>query len=326
MMDNVTETNAAHEDSPAGTPGGSLGSMLREVREQLGLSVMDISSQIKFAPRQIEALEANDFAHLPETAFLRGFVRSYAKVLHLDAELLLAALPQKKAAATELAPESVKEPSPDVRSVLQQNSTWLAGAMVVFVIVAAFALWHFRTPSEPMKVAQVESPVTLPVETPASSAQPAPETVAPPELPPIESPKMQAQKTQLQKAQQSKVQPAKAPPSAAMSSVPAASTVASPAKKKQTVTSVMQGDLSSPVASLRLEFSEDSWAEIKDKDGKILSSRTHTAGSELRVSGHPPLSVLIGHAPTVRLFYGDKQVDLAPHTRRSTGVASLTLE
>ena len=55
--------------------------MLREARERLGLSVADVAAQIKFAPRQIEALEADDFKHLPEAAFLRGFVRSYAKIL-----------------------------------------------------------------------------------------------------------------------------------------------------------------------------------------------------------------------------------------------------
>ena len=39
----------------------SLGKMLREAREQLGLSIADVAAQIKFAPRQIEALEADDF-------------------------------------------------------------------------------------------------------------------------------------------------------------------------------------------------------------------------------------------------------------------------
>ncbi len=77
---------------------------------------------------------------------------------------------------------------------------------------------------------------------------------------------------------------------------------------------------------MRLEFSEDSWAEIKDKDGKILSSRAHTAGSELTIDGHPPLSVLVGHASSVHLFFRDKEVDLVPHTRRSTDVARVTLE
>jgi cytoskeleton protein RodZ len=83
MMEHPSENNSGQGNRPAAT---SLGNILREAREKLGLSVADVAGQIKFAPRQIEALEAEDFKRLPEAAFLRGFVRSYAKILHLDAE------------------------------------------------------------------------------------------------------------------------------------------------------------------------------------------------------------------------------------------------
>ena len=62
----------------------SAGGALREAREKLGLSVADVSNRLKFAPRQIEALEADDFARLPEIAFVRGFMRSYAKLLQIE--------------------------------------------------------------------------------------------------------------------------------------------------------------------------------------------------------------------------------------------------
>lgn len=303
MMENMTETNAGQENNLGEMPA-SLGKMLSEARERLGLSVMDVSSQIKFAPRQIEALEADDFQHLPETAFLRGFVRSYAKILHLDAQVLLAALPQKKVVASELTPESVGEPFPDIHSVLRHNLIWLGGALLLIVIVAVFGLWHFTTPPEPVKAAQVESPVSLPAETPVTVAQPVPDTaVVEPVLP--------------------KIQP---PVAVAQSSVEAANPPSRLVKKKQTITADTPSDTSSPVTSLRLEFSEDAWAEIKDKDGNVLSSRIHPAGTELTVNGHAPFSLLVGHATAVRLYYRDKQVDLVPHTRRLTEVASLTLE
>ncbi len=329
-MENTNESGSGQENSPAEMQDSLPGSMLREARERLGMSIMDVSSQIKFAPRQIEALEANDFEHLPELAFLRGFVRSYAKVLQLDAEPLLAALPQKRTPA-ELSPEPVKEPRPDVHSALQQNSTWLGGALVVIVIAVGFALWHLRSPSEPVKVAEVEAPVALPAAMPASSVQAASEPAAvEPEVPPAPPAKtaphkMEAQKAQPAKNQAAKTQPAKEKASA--SGVPETGVApARPAKKKQAIPGEMPAGASGPVATVRLEFSEDSWAEIKDKDGKILSSRAHPAGSELTVRGQPPLSVLIGNAPTVRVFYREKEVDLTRHTRRSTGVASLTLE
>ena len=45
-------------------------------REELGLKFEDVAQQLKFAPRQIEALEAADFAHLPTGTFARGMLRS----------------------------------------------------------------------------------------------------------------------------------------------------------------------------------------------------------------------------------------------------------
>lgn len=307
MMENVTESNAEQENNkPVEIPVTSLGKMLCEARERLGMTVEDVASQIKFAPRQIEALEAEDFQRLPEAAFLRGFVRSYAKILHLDPQTLLAALPQKKAVHGEIIPDSVGDPFPNVHSVFRQNFIWLSAALLLIMIVVGFALWHFATPPEQPKAAQVESPISLPADIQITTpVQPIPEV---PVIEPVE-PKMQA---------------------LAQSSVPAANPVDPRlAQRNQAITSDTQSDKSPPITPLRLEFSEDSWAEIKDKDGKILSSRVHPAGSELRLkrlNGQAPFSVLIGHASSVRLYYRDKEVDLVPHTRRSTDVASVTLE
>lgn len=306
MMENISENNAGQENKPVENPATSLGKMLCEARERLGMTVEDVASQIKFAPRQIEALEAEDFQRLPEAAFLRGFVRSYAKILHLDPQTLLAALPQKKAVQGDLIPDSVGEPFPNVHSVLRQNFIWLSAALLLIMIVAGFAFWHFTTPPEQPQAAQVESPISLPAEIQITApTQPIPEV---PVIEPVE-PKMQA---------------------LAQSSVQAANTVAPRlAQRDRAITSDTQSDVSPPIIPLRLEFSEDSWAEIKDRDGKIISSRVHPAGSELRIkrlNGQAPFSVLIGHASSVRLYYRDKEVDLAPHTRRSTDVASVTLE
>ena len=71
----------------------SVGQALREARERQGLSVNDVANRIKFAPKQIEWLEADDYVRLPEAAFVRGFVRSYARLLGIDSVSLLTALP-----------------------------------------------------------------------------------------------------------------------------------------------------------------------------------------------------------------------------------------
>ena len=56
----------------------------------------------------------------------------------------------------------------------------------------------------------------------------------------------------------------------------------------------------------------------------MIFSQLNRRGTEERVTGTPPLSLVVGNAHGVRLTYDDQPVDLAPHTK--VDVARLTLE
>ena len=75
---------------------------------------------------------------------------------------------------------------------------------------------------------------------------------------------------------------------------------------------------------MRFLFEKDSWLEVRDRDNKVVFSQKLTAGTEQTLSGQGPLSVKIGYAPGVRVFWHGEPVDLAPHTRGE--VARLVLE
>jgi flagellar biosynthesis protein FlhG len=71
----------AHEIGPS-TPFG--GSLLRKVRESRGIELDDISRHTKISLVQLRAIEEEDFAALPASVYLRGFVQEIAKFLELD--------------------------------------------------------------------------------------------------------------------------------------------------------------------------------------------------------------------------------------------------
>lgn len=348
------QNNAEPANRSTATPPASLGTILREARESLGFSVADVAAQIKFAPRQIEALEADNFKSLPEAAFVRGFVRSYAKILHLDMESLLTMLPHAKETTAELIPASVDMPFPGENTSQRQTLILLGATLMLAVIVVGFAVWHFTTPVRQSTLAKIETPVSLPAEKQVIAEPPVQKHVAaaPPSIP-VES-KRQSTATVAQSSvraaktkavatagtaaivAQSSVQATKTKAVAAaaqssatvaQSSVRAARTKAvQPESPTQMTGSENTDDAATPTTLLRLVFDADSWAEIKDKDGKILSSRAHEPGSEMRVHGHPPLSLVIGHAASVHLFKNGEPVDLTPYTNVSSEVARLTLE
>ena len=146
-----------------------VGMTLRKARENMGLSVHDIANRVKFAPRQVEALEANDFKNLPQTTFLRGFVRSYARMLQLDETVLIAALPGDSATQVAARTQVVDVAFPTFLSLQRVNLLWLAGAFGVALLLGLFVMFQDgETPGSSTEV--VVEPVSLPASDAVASA------------------------------------------------------------------------------------------------------------------------------------------------------------
>ncbi len=328
-MEPLPENSVGQDHNSAAAVPIPLGKMLRDARERLNLSVPEVAAQIKFAPRQIEALEADDLQHFPEAAFLRGFVRSYAKILSLDVHTLLAALPQVKTALAESVPVSVEVPFPGTHSPQRQNLLLLGAALLLAVVVVGFAVWHFTTPVKSPEAVneigknevaknetgKIEIPIPLPAEMPSVPAVVAPEqslaAPSPVAAKPHAAAKVQASAPRVVKS-------VVAPPIVAspVTSAPATSVPAT----------IIPADASTPSVRLRLVFDEEAWAEITDREGKVISSKINPQGSELKLQRHAPLSLVIGHAKTTHLYRDDKPVDLTRYTNSSSEVARITLK
>lgn len=67
------------------TPGAQL-AVYRQVR---GWSIEQVANQLNLTPRQIQAIEEDNYLALPGMAITRGFIRVYAKLLKVDATPLL---------------------------------------------------------------------------------------------------------------------------------------------------------------------------------------------------------------------------------------------
>ena len=66
--------------------------MLRMAREARGTAIAEVAAALKMSPRQIQAIEEENFSRLSGATFIRGFIRNYAKLLKIDAAPVLAAL------------------------------------------------------------------------------------------------------------------------------------------------------------------------------------------------------------------------------------------
>jgi cytoskeleton protein RodZ len=86
-MDQIKPSSTQDMKQPV--PGTGLGAVLRNEREKKGLTLDQVGSITKLRVKVVEALENEAWGDLPPAVFVRGFIRTYAKVLDLDGTELL---------------------------------------------------------------------------------------------------------------------------------------------------------------------------------------------------------------------------------------------
>jgi cytoskeleton protein RodZ len=266
--------------------------MLAEARARKNLTILEVAQQLKLSASQIEALEADAYARLPGTVFVRGFVRNYARLVDLDGEVLIGALdlPHQPTTASAAVPRSSNIPFPD-----RHLSRWPRYAAALILLVGALAIYVLLTD---------EREVVVIAHTPPASSAPvsaAPSSATVPE----------------------------AKPATTSDSSPPAPAVAVPVVTAPLVAVEENAAASAPVrpsgsAEMHFTFATESWVEVRDRNNRILLSQLNPAGTEQRLHGRVPLTLVVGNAHGVRLTYKGAPVDLAPHTR--VEVARLTLE
>jgi len=280
-----------------------VGQELAAAREARGLALADVAQQLKFAPRQLEALEQEHLNELPGATFARGMVRSYARLLKLDPEPLV-----KRIAGRFEVPDSNRlaaryhQPVPFSDGARRSTFVYLAMSLGVLVLVGAVAYeWHQE------RTAAARS--TTPGATSVAKARPAPREDKPRAAPVAPVPVQQA------------TAPTPAPAAAEMTP----KTVEKPLKTIEKAPLAVAPAAGSGTGANRLvvRTEGEAWIEIRDAADRMLISSLNPAGSERVVRGKPPYSLVIGNASQVSITYDNKPVNLAPYIRQD--VARLTV-
>lgn len=292
----------AHEPPPHDAVAA--GTLLRAGREAAGLSVAAVAQQLKLAPRQIEAIEDGDFTRLPGRTFVRGFVRNYARLLRLDADLVLAALPESASVPSLETPSLAPSPRPigelPADTPARPNPASWAIPIALIAIVAVAVVYEYTRP-------QAESPKPVALELPAAPVTPAGPSDSKAEAVPASI--TTALPNPLAAAEpKADVAPEAAAPAAA-DAVPAAAT-----------TAIAAEDADAPIA---ISFRGTSWVEVRDGSGVLVVQTTGNAGATRAVNGRAPFDVILGNASAVTVSWHGKAVDTAPYTRQN--VARFTL-
>jgi len=291
----VTEPQTNAKAEGGGLPAAATaGALLGAAREASGLSIDAVAQQLKLAPRQVRALEEGDYTHLPGRTFVRGFVRNYARLVRLDPDKVLGALPAGAAAPALEAP-TLQQTAPTMGELPTTDHSkpgWARWAipLTLAAVVAAAAMYEwFRPAGVARPTSAKDAVVAAPSPAPMSASPDKPGTLLPN---PLVAGKPVAEPA-------SSLEPARASMSAPAPNANAAAPATTAPASEQTLT---------------LAFLDYSWTEIRDRDGRVLLSRMNSGGTAQNISGTPPLDIVIGNAADVRLTYKGSPVDLVPHT------------
>lgn len=317
-------TELSSEASASGVTTGP-GRLIRRAREQAGLSIEDLSAQIKLARGTLDALERDDFRTLSEPVYVRGYYRKLSKVLPVAEAALLAAY------ESQVTPKSIPLPPSklilsgegDLDNSPRVSSKLVIGVILVGLLLGGLAYWgSTRSATAPAEVVPVEDPA-LRSDAPSSpesglsSAEalvepPAEAAVAPAPATGTAPASVAATLTLAPSLSMPPPAPAPAPAPSSVVAAPAGSAAVGATAPAPAAA------LAKPVtgrAEVQLQFSSTSWTRIEDATGKSLLSGVIQAGDRQTLSGEAPFSIFLGNAPGVAIQFNGQQVDMVKYTK-----------
>lgn len=283
-----------------------LGQRLRAARETRNWSHADVANRLKLPLKLIERLECDDYEGLTDGVFLRGYLRSYARLVGVSVEQATSVA----AAHTHTAPLIATGTISRSRYLFDRYSV-SATYLVLTAIIVVPAVWlatHGGLEQNLARTTPLDAPaniVSIPVREPVphldatssadntSTGSAVATLVAGTAAPDISAdpPPVIASMTPFAVAQTPAAAPA--PPEPA----PAANAVGSGAHV------------------LSLKLSQQSWVEISTADGRKLEYSMLAAGSEHSYRSDGQLSVRLGNSQGAQLRTDGAAIDLTPFQR-----------
>lgn len=285
------------------------GVLLRQARQDLRLAPEDVAQILHLSSKQIIALEADDYQHLPGPTYVRGYLRSYAQLLGLAPEKIVDVYNSFTVPPRPISlPQSA--PPPQVTSGDRLVKIVTLGLAAIGLSLV-YLWWSSEEAHEPVRppadiTEQVPAEISVGSGTPSSSASSAPDVVEPtPSIgtgaaPAVPTPQNQAAVTKPEN-------------------------IVPPTEDRATAQTRRTPDIPPgvPRARLVLHAMQESWADIRDaRDNKLLYENV-PAGRRITIEGMAPFSVFLGNADGVRVEFNGQNYDVSRHKRGQ--VARFTL-
>ncbi|WP_421201851.1 cytoskeleton protein RodZ [Aeromonas enteropelogenes] len=315
----IEQQHDFQDDSQAVGPG----QLLRNAREQLGWTREQVASRIHLRLTLIAAIESDTYDKHTSHTFIRGYLRTYAKLVGIPEETILAAY--DKLGLTP--PDNIDMQSFSRRSRQQANDsrlkvvTWL----VILVLIGLSVAWWWQSTARRSAGDEALAATEMSASTSVAATDTVPGTES---LAPVTD----ATEPVIDAAAPAAVSDATgtlAPETAVLPEENPSAAVSTQAESSTSdVTATDESAASEPASApqLKMSFTADCWLDVKDANGKTLYSGLKKANDELVLEGAEPLKLIVGAPMAVKLEYKGQSFDMSRYNNGRTARFSLPQE
>lgn len=262
----------------------SPGQLLVEARTIAGLSIADVSDRLNLSVNVVEQLESDQYREDIPDAFVRGYLRTYARLVGLnDGDLIL----QYSELTGKDKVENNYIPSIDVPPVKIQIGSHLLWFKLVSVAVVAVILglgWF-------------------------AFSQQTPKTISSSKIQQIIPAKIDTQKNEVAEIEESLTDIKQS--NIEQSNIEDIAITEDTALQAKPMSAVDERVATLDTVDLDFTFIDDCWVQIIDSQSNVLAVGLKSAGRRFTISGVPPISVVLGKPRAVALQYDNQAVDLS---------------
>ncbi|MGV3345571.1 cytoskeleton protein RodZ [Enterobacteriaceae bacterium LUAb1] len=322
----------------------TIGARLRHAREQMGLTQQNIAERLCLKLSTVRDIEEDRAPTELASTFVRGYIRSYARCVHIAEDEILPMLADS-APARPSKVHPMQSFSLGKRRKKRDGWLMIFTCLIFFVVASLTGAWWwqnhkasqddlFSTPSQTDShsgeqsillenkrdenvSARQENPVP---ETPTNNRAESAEGVPSPGKPDVTAapePTQPATSIDNSIPGNAATQPLKQAPAEASVPNPASLPTASASVNESAATSAGPN-------TITMSFRASCWLEVTDAAGKTLFSGLQRSGGTLSLSGTAPYRLKIGAPEAVSIQYQGQPVDLSRFIH-SGQVARLTL-
>ncbi len=158
----------------------SIGGTLLLARTEMGWSQEDIAKKLHLSKTFVQYLENDEFNRLAQSpVFIRGYVRSYARLVNIPEETIVRLLDMSNIKDTNLANKKLFLSTQKQVSVRDKKMRWLTYAIIVLFLILIFIWWHTHVNNRHYKKVSTTKTVKQPLISTHNTVKSSPNTVKP---------------------------------------------------------------------------------------------------------------------------------------------------